>query len=226
MTKRKTPKVHLSMPVEPTDVEQPPPKGTPAQFWSGEFGNEYTQRNRVNWQERMPFWQHIIERTGSKQLLDVGCNAGWNMLAFRQVLSAKGTSEMDIGISGVDINAEALEQAASQGLDVVNAPADTVADLFGNGVAGIAATSGVLIHIPPEELRAVMEAIVAVSSQYVLAIEYEATEETEVLYRGHTGRLWKRPFGRLYEEMGLSLVEHGEAQGFDQCHYCLLEKGA
>ena len=73
--RKRAPKVLLSIPKEPEPQEQPPPKGT-IQFWSGEFGNQYTARNRVNWQERVPFWEQIIDRTSAKTFLDVGCNAG------------------------------------------------------------------------------------------------------------------------------------------------------
>jgi hypothetical protein len=85
-------------------------------------------------------------------------------------------------------------------------------------------TAGVLIHVPPAGLDAFMRAIVAASSQYVLAIEYAADVETEIEYRGQMGMLWKRPFGKLYQDLGLTLIETGEAVGFDRCDYWLFQK--
>lgn len=189
-------------------------------FWAGSFGEDYTKRNRVDWRQRVPFWQHILDRTMASTFLDVGCNAGWNLLALREIVGDR------LEASGCDVNMAALEEAASHGFDVVNMSGAGVADYFGHGVAGLVVTSGVLIHVAPSDLKATMQAIVDVSAQYVLAVEYEATEEEEVNYRGHAGRLWKRPYSKLYQELGLSLVEHGEANGFDQCHYWLLEKTA
>ncbi len=128
----------------------------------------------------------------------------------------------DLMMSGVDVNADALAEA--QGFDVLEGRADQVAELFGTGVADLVITSGVLIHIAPQDLKASMQAIVDVSAGYVLAIEYDSQEDREIEYRGNTGKLWARPFGKLYEELGLSLVEHGPATGYDQCHFWLLEK--
>ena len=48
----------------------------------------------------------------------------------------------------------------------------------------------------------------------------------EVIGRGHAERLWKRPFGKLYMDLGLKLTACGEAPSpaFDRCHWWLLSK--
>lgn len=188
-----------------------------AQFWAGDFGKEYTDRNRVRWQDRIAFWRRIIESTQAQSVLDVGTNAGWNMLAIRDV-------DPEIIMSGVDVNQNAIAEAQGQGFDVLEGRADQIGELFGPNVCDLAVTSGVLIHIAPKDLQASMQAIVDASNRWVLAIEYESPQEKEITYRGNAGRLWSRPFGKLYEQMGLSLVEHGPAEGFDQCNFWLLEK--
>jgi len=186
-------------------------------LWAGTFGDEYTDRNRVDWEKRMPFWQHIVDLTGARSFLDVGCNAGWNMRALRKI-------DPDYEMSGIDINRRALEQALRDGLDVHELPADELVKEFGTGAAELVVTSGVLIHVPPDDLPRTMAAILDVSQRWVLAIEYQAPETKEVEYRGSLGRLWKADFGQLYMDRGLSLVETGVADGFDRCHYWLLEK--
>lgn len=192
--------------------------GDTVAFWQGNFGDDYTDRNEVPWSDRVPFWRQIVGKTGARSFLDVGCNAGWNMRAIRTI----GNGELEM--TGVDVNAHALLKANEQGLDVMELPAEQVAEKFGEGACDMAITSGVLIHIPPDALLRTMRAITAVSRRWVLAVEYDAINETEVEYRGHKGRLWKRPYGELYMEMGLELVETGEAQGFERCQYWLLEK--
>lgn len=187
------------------------------EFWKGEFGVDYLERNQVDWTKRVTLLTHIIEQTGASSFLDVGCNAGWNLMALRHI-------NAEYIMSGVDVNQQALEKAQIAGFDAQVAPAHEVSDLFGAGAADLVITSGVLIHIAPEDLKKTMQAIVDVSSQYVLAIEYEADEETEIEYRGNKGKLWKRPFGKLYEELGLSLVETGNATGYERCSYWLMEK--
>ena len=190
---------------------------SPQDFWAGKFGTDYTDRNKVNFLDRVPFFQHILEETSARAFLDVGCNAGWNLRALRHISA-------EFEMSGVDINHDALTVAAGHGFDVVNAPASEIVETFGPESAEMVITSGVLIHIAPADLRTVMEAIVACSSHWILCIEYEAQQEEAIDYRGHANRLWKRPFGQLYQDLGLSLVETGVAQGFDQCTYWLLEK--
>jgi spore coat polysaccharide biosynthesis protein SpsF len=205
-------------------VKQSPPRApesgaNPQAFWAGDFGNEYTERNQVDWSLRVPLLQRMIEQTGAESFLDVGCNAGWNLMALRKI-------SPDFLMSGVDVNHAALAQAAAEGFDVINMPAASIADAdeLGAECAQMVITSGVLIHIPPVELDAVMRAIVAASSRYVLCIEYDAPVETMVDYRGHQHRLWKRPFGELYERLGMSVLETGVADGYVDCKYWLLEK--
>ena len=186
------------------------------EFWRGDFGKEYTKRNRLNWRDRVNFWDHILDLTGATSVLDVGCNAGWNMLAIKSI--------SDIPMSGVDVNEDAIQEAQSHGFDVIEGRADQVADLFGHGSADLVVTSGVLIHIAPDDLIPSMTAIRDVSARYVLAVEYNSDTVQEVEYRGHKGRLWKRDFGKLYEGLGLSLEETGIAEGFDRCTYWLFAK--
>ena len=186
-------------------------------FWAGNFGNEYLQRNRVNWQDRVPFWQSAVEYCAPATALEVGCNAGWNLRAIQEVDSS-------IELFGVDVNAAAVEEARQQGFEVQHTSAVTIAGLYDAGSIDLVFTCGVLIHVAPEDLDPIMRAIVATSGRYVLAVEYAADEEEEIEYRGHAGKLWKRPFGKLYEQLGLKLLSVGEAGGFDDCVYWLLEK--
>lgn len=182
------------------------------QLWSGEFGDAYLARNRVNWRSRMRFWGHIMELTGARSVYEVGTSAGWNLSAIRRICP-------DVELYGHDINEHAVYQAQSAGLDVGHTEAIRCSDIE------LVFTAGVLIHIPPEKLEFMMKEIIRASCDYVLAIEYASDKEEEVTYRGHSGMLWKRPYGELYQALGLKLVETGDAgEGFDNCQYWLLLK--
>lgn len=196
---------------------QVPESCDPRTLWSGSFGDAYTDRNRVDYSLRKPFWQRMIDITGARSFLDIGCNAGWNMMSLREL-------DPDFEMSGVDINRHALEQAKAAGLDVYELPADEVVKEFGTGCADLVVTSGVLIHIPPEDLVRTMAAILDASRQWVLAIEYPSDRQVAVEYRGIANALWKNDFGKLYADRGLTLVETGKAEGFSDCEYWLLEK--
>ena len=186
------------------------------QFWAGSFGNQYTDRNRVKYHERMPFWLRVLERTQPASVLEVGANAGWNLRAIRGL--AQG-----VKLSGIDVNLQAVQEAQDCGLNVAVCPAADVGRLWPDS-ADLVFTAGVLIHIPPEQLPEVMASIIQASRRWVLAVEYSAEVEEPVEYRGHADRLWRRPFGRLYEGLGLRLVWSGPADGFDNCCAWLLSK--
>lgn len=187
----------------------------PQDLWAGDFGREYTSRNRVDWRRRLPFWTRIVNETGARSVHEVGCNAGWNLSAIRRAFP-------DVQVSGTDLNETAIGQASAAGLNVWIDRALDWESRF-----DLVFTAGVLIHVPPVDLTKTMEAIVRASADYVLAVEYAAEQEEEVLYRGHTGALWKRPFGELYQRMGLKLVYQeslGKEDGFDNCSAWLLSK--
>ena len=179
------------------------------EFWSGQFGDDYLKRNRVDWRARIPFWKDIMDITGARSVHEFGCSAGWNLSAIRRAFP-------DVRMTGHDVNHQALTQARKAGLDCND---------FSMGGNELVFTSGVLIHIAPEDLKATMQSIVDASCDYVLAVEYAAEQEEEVMYRGHEGRLWKRPYGKLYQDMGLTLVQEFDAgEGFDRCAAWLLKK--
>ena len=171
---------------------------------------------------QVPFWHNIIRTHGVNSVLDVGCAGGWNQRAIKVVSDAGGF----VRTAGVDINEGALATAREDGHDVYWCKAENVGWQFGNRAFDLVVTSGVLIHVAPEHLGETMRAIYDVANRFVLAIEYPAIREEHVEYRGEHGLLWKRPYGELYQDLGLTLVDQGEAVGFDRCWFYLLRKGA
>jgi pseudaminic acid biosynthesis-associated methylase len=186
-------------------------------FWAGEFGKDYTARNRVAWRDRIPFWQSAIEYCNPNTVLEVGCNAGWNLLAILEV-------DASIDCHGVDINAGAVNEAREQGITAEVGSALEIASKFGHESMDVVFTAGVLIHVPPDDLKRVMQQIIDTSVKYIIAVEYHAKDEEEVEYRGHSGKLWKRDYGKLYQDMGCTLISYGAAGGFSECQYWLMTK--
>jgi hypothetical protein len=66
-------------------------------------------------------------------------------------------------------------------------------------------TSGVLIHIAPNDLERILDEMYRVSKRYIWGFEYFAEECTEIEYRGHKNRLWKNDFLRLWQDRHPSL---------------------
>lgn len=196
------------------------PETHPTQFWAGPEGTAYTARNNFDYRIRLPFWKKIVEATAATTFLEVGCNRGANLRCIREV------APLDSAMTGVDVNQDAINEAQMAGFDVALCEASGIVDLLGKKCAQLTFTCGVLIHIPPKELETVMKRIVETAIDYVLCVEYDAPEEQHVLYRGHKDKLWRRPYGKLYEELGCSTVETGELgknDGFDSCKFVLLE---
>ena len=184
------------------------------EYWAGQEGDDYTRRNWVDWQERLGFWDDIIDKTGVRSVLEVGCNAGWNLSALKLAYSG-------IQVVGTEINYSAYMQATTAGL--------TVHNLFDfrqvPGAFEMVFTSGVLIHVEPSNIIEMMQGIRDKALRWVLAIEYEAAAETEIEYRGERGRLWKRPYGAMYEALGMRCFSTGDAgPGWDRCTYWLMER--
>lgn len=188
-------------------------------LWAGTFGNEYLQRNRVLWQKRVPFWESAVQFTEPASAFEFGCNAAWNLRAIQSI-------DPDIELHGVDINANAVEEARQAGFEVQQVYEQGIAGLYEPGSMDLVFTAGVLIHVAPADLERTMRSLVELSGRYVLAVEYHQEEgEVEVEYRGHKGALWRRNYGKLYQDLGLTLLSQGEAGGFDNCDYYLLAKG-
>ena len=187
------------------------------QWWASDWGDRYTERNRVDWRLRIPFWRDIGVLTGAHSAFEIGCNFGPNLLALR---------ELGANVSGVDLNLKAIQEARESGLDVRMCPAERVGELW-PACADLVFTAGCLIHVPPERLPAVMASMIQASRRWVLAVEYAAKIEEMVPYRGNADRLWRRPFGRIYEGLGMKPVTTGlvgAPDGFDSCAWWLMEK--
>lgn len=187
------------------------------QFWSGEFGEAYIARSRLSHLPRVSFWRDVLDLTGAKWICEAGCNIGLNLKALRD-------ADPDAVLYGIDINSKAVEEAQQDGLPALVLPASALGEIY-RGVFDLSFSCGMLIHVGPEDISRVMDSIIASSRKYVLAVEYAAETEEEIDYRGHSERLWRRPFGKMYEAKGLRLVKEWDAgEGFDRCTAWLMER--
>lgn len=186
------------------------------QFWRGNFGAEYTERNKVDWRERVDFFRDVLEWVNPSSVLEVGCGSGHNLVAIKSIDPA-------CYVHGLDINEAARKEAALQGLLTSDVPAVQVGKYFTG--YNLVMSVGLLIHIAPEEINEVLKGMISASTKYVLAVEYSARCNVNANYRGHDDRLWKRPYGEMFEHLGLHVSSWGDAgPAFDRCTYWLMEK--
>ena len=57
-----------------------------------------------------------------------------------------------------------------------------------------------LIHIAPEDLKTALSEIVRCSARYILGLEYFAENIQAIPYRGHSDRLWKANYAKIYQQ--------------------------
>ncbi len=169
------------------------------EFWKGKFGDEYTERNHGEWDEfYKEQWgvtrtelnkEFLGEMSKDIRILEAGCNRG-NQL---EMLDKAGFKNL----WGIDVNNQALVHARNnKGLNLVEG---SLLDIpFKDDYFDLVFTSGVLIHIHPDDIKKAMSEIVRVSKRFVWGFEYFAEECTPIEYRGNSNKLWKNDFLKLY----------------------------
>ena len=91
-------------------------------------------------------------------------------------------------------------------------------------------TSGVLVHIHPDNLLPSCKEIYRCSTRWIGCIEYFADKPETVPYRGNNDQLFKRDFGSLWLDNfpDLRTVAYGFAwrrlTGLDNVNWWLFEK--
>ncbi len=182
-------------------------------FWRGEFGRSYIERNPASAEHlgaRVALWAKILERLINpppKSILEVGANIGNNIRALRTMSGAE--------MYAVEPIPEARQALVSQGV----LDADKVFDAcaakipLADGAVDLAFTSGVLIHIHPDQLLQSCREIYRVARRYIVCIEYFSDKPEMIPYRGHADRLFKRDFGGFYLDNfpDLQVVDYGFA---------------
>ena len=191
-------------------------------LWSSDFGDQYVDRNAALDPGRSKFWAEIMTETSPRNVLEVGCNLGGNLAHIANHIDA-------VQIYGVDVNTKALRtlRAALPDVNAVHSLARCLP--FRDRMFDLVFTTGVLIHQPDSTLPLVMAEVVRCSNRYVLAGEYYSVETVEVGYRGETGALFKRDYGRLYQEYcpELRLLRKGflsKDEGWDDVTFWLFER--
>lgn len=175
-------------------------------FWFGDFGTEYAKRNSgEQWSRGIAaFWHRVLGgRTDEiRSVIEFGANIGLNLLALRQILPSAE-------LSAVEINPyAAAELKRIPGVRVYH---QSVLDFVPDHARDLVIVKGILIHLNPACLPQVYDLLYRTSQCCIGIAEYYNPFPTEVSYRGHAGRLFKRDFaGELLERYpDMDLVDYG-----------------
>lgn len=173
-------------------------------FWSGEFGKNYTDRNTFSPEEldkmfielygvsntslNEDFLNNIVSKDA--KILEVGCNVG-NNLRLLQKMGYKN-------LYGIELQSYAVERSKelTKGVNIIQASAFDIP--FKDEYFDLVFTFGVLIHIAPENLSKIMGEIVRCSKKYVWGLEYYTEDFMELNYRDNQNAMWKGNYANEY----------------------------
>jgi pseudaminic acid biosynthesis-associated methylase len=180
------------------------------QFWEGDFGKEYTDRNTFTAEEWNKWY---IENFGiskddlnskflsgipkDAKILEVGCNVGQQLLALQRL----GFTNL----YGIELQDYAVEKAKEQtkGINIIKGSGFDLP--FRDEYFDMVFTNGVLIHIHPDDLHKIMKEMLRVSNKYIWGFEYYSEKPQQIKYRGHEGFMWKMDYSEKFKELDHSL---------------------
>lgn len=139
-----------------------------------------------------------------KTFLEVGCSAGRNLKYILERIP-------DISVFGIDINSEAIK-CARKNLSEKRATL-TTGDLYNLGDfefrCDIVFSAGILIHIPTEKLKSVIESFISIRPDYIMHIEELGNNELVTgpkhlnpLRKIITQMQWTPDITKIYKDLG------------------------
>lgn len=175
------------------------------EFWAGEFGNDYTARNRgADWVAcNTALFAKILSRAKPiRTVIEFGANIGLNLRAIRQLLPS-------VELSAVEINKKAVDELRQ--LDNVKVYLKSILEFSPDYTRDLVLVKGVLIHLHPDSLPGVYDLLYETSNRYICLAEYYNPTPVAIDYRGYTDKLFKRDFAGelLGRHKDVRLVDYG-----------------
>ena len=179
------------------------------EFWSGEFGEDYIERNTKEdlfFSKNLWFFTDALKSIDSlASVIEFGPNIGANLIALHALFP-------NLQSTGIEINKKAVKEL-EKNLPNTEAINESILDCEITKEYELSLIKGVLIHQDPSVLDFIYSKLYAASSKYILVAEYYSPVPVELDYRGNSGKLFKRDFaGEILEKYkDLSLVDYGFA---------------
>lgn len=200
----------------------------PETLWRSDHYKEWAartdERRAVLIRSNFTLFYGILEdiQDEVESILEFGAGNGLNLLAIRDAFP-------DIDLHATDINPEAVEELHRLGFNSVCCP------ITQDGLlpCDLVLTKGVLMHVPPTQIKDAYRTLYETARNYILICEYYNPVPVEVPYHGETGVLWKRDYAGemldIYPD--LRLVDYGFVYHrdhfvpLDDVSWFLLQKG-
>lgn len=180
-------------------------------LWRGEFGDNYRQRNKIDQElliSRAKHWGYnlnAIAAFGSvknlpKSILEVGCGSGINLLAIKEVYDQNNEMVHIMACEPNEITRTATAvECGSRFMFPTWLPKESTAEklIIESNSVELAFTSGVLIHIHPDNQLRAMKELYRASQKYIICMEYFSPDLQEKTYHDKQA-LWTRDYGSLW----------------------------
>lgn len=182
-------------------------------FWAGEFGTEYIDRNKGEklLASNLNFFTKALIQAGKiSSCIEFGANVGMNLRALKLLYP-------EIKLTGIEIN----KDAANELKDLIgdsNVYSGSIFTWTPKDTFDLVLIKGVLIHINPEKLKKVYQKVYEATNRIILICEYYNPFPVTIPYRGYNDRLFKRDFaGEMLDYYpDLSLVDYGFSYHLDE----------
>ena len=127
-------------------------------YWSLE-----RPRKRRKW-----FANSVLKKYEFGSIYEAGCNSGRNLWYVENKISGKK-------LGGLDINERAIEMARRE-LPHAELECASIYDINVNDKYDIVFTSGTLLHIPPREIKSVIESFTKKATKWVMHLETQGKD--------------------------------------------------
>lgn len=172
-------------------------------------------------------WQEIligVDKAKVSSVLECGSNIGRNLNAL-QVEFPKAR------LMACDVNKEALEVLSAR-IPAATTINSSILEIPNSYSADLVFTSGVLIHIHPDDLVGNLQKIYNLSKSYIVIAEYFSQKLEMVHYKDRDNLLWKMDFGaKILDNFSVLPIRQGflwsgvyGTGGFDDLVYWVFKK--
>ena len=172
-------------------------------LWKGKFGEEYTKRiyQTLDDMEKLYIKTFDYTRTEinndflgkldkSVKILEVGCNAGFQLLCLQKMVF--------LSLYGIEPQQFALDKAKENVKNAILTTSTAFNIPYPDNYFDVVFTSGVLIHISPNDIIKALKEIYRCSKRFIYGFEFFDKKYIEIKYHGEKNALWKTDFAQLY----------------------------
>jgi len=167
--------------------------------WAGKFGAEYNARNDNP--RLIEDNYHLFTRMGIENIstaMELGCGYGYSLLGLKKLFP-------ELELNGIEINNEAADQAADNGIVVTR---ESIYTTQVTKTYDLVLTKGMLIYTPEESIDNVYKLLYDMSNRYICICEYYNPSLVVIDHRGIP--LYKRDYGRIIDLYpNLKLTNYG-----------------